>query len=433
MYDEKMICRILNAELIPALGCTEPMAFGLCAAAAREASSGTLEHMELEASAAMIKGVQYVKIPRSGGQCGGKMASALGALAGKFAYGMEVFKSVAPEHVAAAQKLLDEERVTLRMAEDVPRLWLRVTVVGSEGSGTAILQDRHDNVVYIASDSAVLRDTRGIQEAEERPDYSVLSVESILEFCRETAISNLARAEEAVRLNRALSEDGMRNAYGLCLGQTLRQKAGDGVISDDLGLYAVSAACAGVDARMGGSPLAAMSNSGSGNQGITCTVPIIAAGERMGKSHEQIVRAAAFGNLITVFVKTHFDPDYARMSSVCCASLAAGGAACGIAYLRGDDAPCVRRLMQTVLGSVCGLMCDGAKANCAAKVGMALHGALQSLLLAESGLGADALCGVVDETLEQTICNFFRLQKDGMQDLETILCGIEAQKAGGLR
>ena len=132
-----------------------------------------------------------------------------------------------------------------------------------------------------------------------------------------------------------------------------------------------------------------MSNSGSGNQGLTCTVPIAAAGERMGRSREEIVRAAAFGNLVTVFLKTHYDPVYGRMSPICCAALAAGGAASGVAYLRGADAACVRRLMQTVLGNVCGLVCDGAKANCAAKAGMALHGAMQALALAEAGLGAD--------------------------------------------
>ena len=428
MKNESMIRKILEAELVPALGCTEPMAFGLCAAAARECARGAVERIGIEASAAMVKGVQYVKIPRSEGRCGGKMACALGALAGRLADGMEVFRRVEPEDVAAAERMIAEGRVTLTLAEDVPRLWLRVTVTGREGTGEAILQDRHDNVVWMAADGNVLRDTRGSAEAEQALDYSVLSIESILDFCRNAPIGDLARAEESVRLNLALSADGFAREYGMHVGRTLRERAVDDILAE-----AISAACAGVDARMGGSGFAAMSNSGSGNQGLTCTVPIAAAGERMGRSPEEIVRAAAFGNLVTAFIKTHDDPVYGRMSPVCCAALAAGGAASGVAYLRGADAACVRRLMQTVLGNVCGLVCDGAKANCASKVGMALHGAMQALLLAEDGTGADENCGIVDETPERTVCNFFRLAREGTCDMEGALCRIEAEKPGGLR
>ena len=219
----------------------------------------------------------------------------------------------------------------------------------------------------------------------------------------------------------------------MCVGRTLREYADGSVITDDIGMTAVISACAGVDARMGGSPLPAMSNSGSGNQGITSSMPVIAVGERMGKSHEDILRAVAFSNLITIFVKTHYDPDYARMSAVCCASVAAGGAVCGIAFLRGDDVACIARILQTVLGNVCGLFCDGAKANCAAKIAMALHSAMQSMILAEAGIGADVYCGLVDETLEDTIFNFFRIQKEGMGNLEDVLCDIEAGKSCGLK
>ncbi len=433
MKNESMIRKILEGELVPALGCTEPMAFGLCAAAARECARGAVERIGIEASAAMVKGVQYVKIPRSEGRCGGKMACALGALAGRLADGMEVFRRVEPEDVAAAERMIAEGRVALTLAEDVPQLWLRVTVTGREGIGAAILQDRHDNVVWMAADGNVLRDTCGGAEAEEALDYSVLSIESILDYCRNAPIGELARAEESVRLNLALSADGFTREYGMHVGRTLRERAGGDLLGDDLLMYAVSAACAGVDARMGGSGLAAMSNSGSGNQGLTCTVPIAAAGERMGRSREEIVRAAAFGNLVTVFLKTHYDPVYGRMSPICCAALAAGGAASGVAYLRGADAACVRRLMQTVLGNVCGLVCDGAKANCASKVGMALHGAMQALLLAEDGAGADENCGIVDGTLERTACNFFRLAREGTCDMEGALCRIEAEKTGGLQ
>ena len=198
-------------------------------------------------------------------------------------------------------------------------------------------------------------------------------------------------------------------------------------------MEAVCAGCAGVDARMGGAPLAAMSNSGSGNQGVTCTAPVAAAGRRMGRSHEEIVRAAAAANLLTVFLKTRAGADEGRIAPVCGAALAAGGAAGGIAMLRGDDADCVERMLRTVLGNVCGMVCDGAKANCAAKAGMALHGAMQALALAEAGLGADEECGIVARTAAETAWNVYRLAREGAGGTDRVLCRIEEEKQGGWR
>ena len=333
-----MLQKILEYELKPALGCTEPMAFALCAASARACARGAVARIGIEASAAMIKGVQYVKIPNSGGRCGGRMACALGALAGNAADGMQVFQRVQAEDAAAAERMIAAGQVRMELKEDVPRLWLRVTVTGSQGTGVAIVQDRHDNVAYLESDGNVLRDTRSAAEAEDAPNYGALSVETIWEFCTHAPLARLARAEEAVRLNTALSEEGLRQGYGMQAGKTLTES---GMLGGGTAMEAVCAGCAGVDARMGGAPLAAMSNSGSVNQGVTCTAPVAAAGRRMGRSHEEIVRAAAAANLLTVFLKTRAGADEGRIAPVCGAALAAGGAAGGIAMLRGDG-QCVR-------------------------------------------------------------------------------------------
>ena len=429
---EQTICAILDAELIPALGCTEPVAFGLCAAAARTQTTGEIQEILCEASPAMIKGVQSVMIPRSGGQSGGKMACALGALAGRMEDGMEVFQRVLPEHTALAKALVTSGAVKLRQAEIEARLWVRVTVRTSEGSGCAIVQDRHDAVVYLSRGDTVCFDRRTQPAASEVPvDYSVLSVSRIVSFCREAPMESLARPAEAAVRNWALCEEGLQGRYGMQVGRTLMQGSAP-LLGDGFAMEVIRAACAGVDARMAGAPLPAMSNSGSGNQGLTCTAPVVAAGRLLERPQDEIVRAVAVANLMTILVKTQSGPDEGRMSPACCAAFAAGGAACGIGFLRGDGADCLERVMQTVLGNVCGLICDGAKANCAAKVGMALHGALQALVLAEAGLGADARCGIVDCTLPQTIRNVFRLQREAMPQLERVLCRIEAEKAGGL-
>lgn len=352
-----MLQKILEYELKPALGCTEPMAFALCAASARAYAHGAVARIGIEASAAMIKGVQYVKIPNSGGRYGGRMACALGALAGNAADGMQVLHRVQAEDAAAAERMIAAGQVRMELKEDVPRLWLRVTVTGSEGTGIAIVQDRHDNVAYLESDGNVLRDTRSAAEAEDAPDYGALSVETIWEFCTHAPLARLARAEEAVRLNTALSEEGLRQGYGMQTGKTLKES---GMLGGGTAMEAVCAGCAGVDARM-------------------------------------------------------------------------GGAAGGIAMLRGDDADCVERMLRTVLGNVCGMVCDGAKANCAAKAGMALHGAMQALALAEAGLGADEECGIVARTAAETVWNVYRLAREGAGGTDRVLCRIEEEKQGGWR
>ena len=416
-----MLQKILEYELKPALGCTEPMAFALCAASARAYAHGAVARIGIEASAAMIKGVQYVKIPNSGGRCGGRMACALGALAGNAADGMQVFQRVQAEDAAAAERMIAAGQVRIELKEDVPRLWLRVTVTGSEGTGVAIVQDRHDNVAYLESDGNVLRDTRSAAEAEDAPDYGALSVETIWEFCTHAPLARLARAEEAVRLNTALSEEGLRQGYGMQTGKTLTES---GMLGGGTAMDAVCAGCAGVDARMGGAPLAAMSNSGSGNQGVTCTAPVAAAGRRMGRSHEEIVRAAAAANLLTVFLKTRAGADEGRIAPVCGAALAAGGAAGWIAMLRGDDADCVERMLRTVLGNVCGMVCDGAKASCAAKIGLAVENALMALELSLAGNVFQPGEGMTMEDPEDTIAAVGRMGRVGMKSTDVEILNI---------
>ena len=285
-----MLQKILEYELKPALGCTEPMAFALCAASARAYAHGAVARIGIEASAGIWDLDVLHALDHRGGRCGGRMACALGALAGNAADGMQVFQRVQAEDAAAAERMIAAGQVRMELKEDVPQLWLRVTVTGSEGTGVAIVQDRHDNVAYLESDGNVLRDTRSAAEAEDAPDYGALSVETIWEFCTHAPLARLARAEEAVRLNTALSEEGLRQGYGMQTGKTLTES---GMLGGGTAMEAVCAGCAGVDARMGGAPLAAMSNSGSGNQGVTCTAPVAAAGRRMGRSHEEIVRPAS--------------------------------------------------------------------------------------------------------------------------------------------
>ena len=432
--NHETIRRIMERELIPALGCTEPMAFGLiCATARHYAGGGAIRSIHVEGSPSLIKGVAYVKIPHSHGLRGGKYAASIGAVGGDHTLDMEVFATVTDDHVKAAVELAESGKVAVEKVEADRKMYLKATVVTEAGTATAVIQDSHNNICYIEQNGKVVKDTRITAEQaseilEEMPDYSVLSVGAVYDFCKNAPLSCFERIRQAIELTKAISKDGMENAYGLEVGRNLRDAAGNGLMGLDLAARAVMWGAAGVDARMGGSSFPAMSNSGSGNQGITCTMPVAAVAEYLEKSEEETIRAVAASNLLTIFVKTHYDVNYGRMAPVCCAAVAAGGAGAGIAYLLGMGEEELSMVLQNILGAVSGLFCDGAKSNCALKVSMALQGAMQSVILASKGCAANEYDGIVGHTVEDTIRNFFLIQKEGMPNIEDVLCRIEAEK-----
>lgn len=430
----EIITRIMERELIPALGCTEPMAFGLVSAAARYYAGGeTIKSIHVEGSPSLIKGVAYVKIPHSHGLRGGRYAASIGAVGGDYKLDMEVFATVTDEHVKAAVELAESGAVTVEKVTADRKMYLKSTVVTDAGTATAVIQDSHNNICYIERNGETVRDTRitaaqAAKVQDEMPDYSILSVDAIYDFCKNAPLTCFERIRQAIKLTVAISEDGMNNSYGLRVGQNLRDAAGETLTGLDLAARAVMWGAAGVDARMGGSSFPAMSNSGSGNQGITCTMPVVVAAEYLKKSQEEMLRAVAVSNLLTIFVKTHYDVNYGRMAPVCCAAVAAGGAGTGVAYLLGMGPKELTMVLQNLLGAVSGLFCDGAKSNCALKVSMALQGALQSVILASKGFAANEFDGIVGHTVEETINNFFLIQKEGMPNIEDVLCRIEAEK-----
>lgn len=429
-----MIERILEKDLAPALGCTEPMCFGLCAATARRYAPGEILSISVKATVVMLKGVAYVRIPNSGGLRGGKLSAAIGAVLDRMEDGMKIFDTVTPEDVARAQALVDAGKVSISRIESPYKLNLQVTVEATGGTATALTQVRHDNITYIEQNGKVIKDTRRELELslaaakDEGVDYSVLSVDSIYDFCRNAPFERFAKVEEAMRVNWAIAEDGMNTGYGIRMGQTIRDSRDSGIISDDLSSRAAMWAAAGVDARMGGSPFPAMTNSGSGNQGITSSVSVMAAADYLGKSYEETVRAVAVSSLMNMFVKNYCGKESARMASICCAALAAGGAGCGVAFMRGAGPDCLTRIMQTQLGTVAGLFCDGAKADCASKVSMAVNSAMQIAMVAEAGRGADEFNGIVGATVEDTIANTYRIQSEGMNGIIETLFAIETEK-----
>lgn len=438
--DEKtqdMIVKIMEKELIPALGCTEPVAFGLCAASARKYAPGQIKEIICEASSAMLKDVEYVKIPKSMGLTGGQYASAMGAVGGNCDFGLEVFQDITQEQLHDAVDIVKKRIVTLRRVESPYKLYLKTTIKTDKHTATAIIQEAHNNVAFIEQDGNVITDVRNQSvkdfENNDEVNYSVLNIGSIFDFCVNAPLSHFNIIENTIELTRAIAADGMKNPYGMEIGRTLKTHIDNKIISNDMAMNAVIWTAAGVDARMGGSSLPAMSNSGSGNQGITGTMPVIATGDSLKKSHEEIIRAVALSNLLTIYIKTYYDPNYARMSPVCCAAVAAGSSGCGIAYLLGTNPKEIEMVLQSVLGNVAGLFCDGAKANCALKVAMTIHSSIQAMILAKAGFASGENDGLVGRNIEETITNFFRIQREGMSKIEEVTYSIANEKRMNLK
>lgn len=438
MMEEKLTQRIIDLmqrEVVPAVGCTEPAAVALCVARAAELLGCRPEKLDVALSANMLKNAMGVGIPGTG-MTGLPIAIALGALCGRSDDGLEVLARVTPEDVERGKEYIATGAISIRLATDAPSvLHIDVRAEGQGRTSRAVISESHTNIVFEVADGTTLQDKRTVGKhagasADSGPETDAgpeLTLKQVWDFATTTPLERIAFIARAAQLNINAADQAFRHSYGHSLGRIV---AGPGkkFFGDTPVAHMISYTSAACDARMGGCPVAVMSNSGSGNQGITCTMPVVAAAEHLGKSEEETIRAAAVSNLLTIFVKTHYDVNYGRMAPVCCAAVAAGGAGAGVGYLLGMEAEELAMVLQNILGAVSGLFCDGAKSNCALKVSMALQGAMQSVILASQGCAANEFDGIVGRTVEDTIRNFFLIQKEGMPNIEDVLCRIEAEK-----
>ena len=406
-YEEYV--KILEEELIPAMGCTEPIAIALAAAKAREALGAEPEQCRVEVSGNIIKNVKAVTVPNTGGLKGIEASAAAGMAAGRPELGLEVLSQVTPEEIKAMKALM--ERCAIRV---VPALgdrvfFINVTVMAGEHTACCEIVDFHTNIVRIQRDTEVLFQAEASAgDGEEQTDRSVLSVEEIVAFadCLDTAdVAELL--DRQIAYNTAISEAGMKGGWGAEVGRTLRSLYGD-----DVAVRAKAAAAAGSDARMSGCELPVVIVSGSGNQGMTTSLPVIEYARDMGATEEQMIRALVVADLVTIHQKTSIG----RLSAFCGAVSAGCGAAAGIAYLKGGDYKVVAHTIVNALGICSGMICDGAKPSCAAKIAAAVDAGLMGYHMYMHGerqfLDGE---GIIKKGVENTIGNVGRLAREGMR------------------
>ena len=429
---DKLIA-LIKQEVIPALGCTEPIAVALAVAKAcellREAGAEPSE-LSAEVSANILKNGMGVGIPGTG-MVGLHIAVALAAVCGKSEYRLEVLKDLDPDSVAAAKKLVEDGKVKVERSHRPDKLYVLATATGGGHRAEAVVSGSHDTITELRLDGkeleCVQHTAAEVEESatELSPDLArTITVRQIVDFALETPIDKLEFIMDSVKLNKALSDEGLNHKYGLQIGRTILSSLNSAVYGDTILTYAMARTAAASDARMAGCTLPAMSNSGSGNQGITVTVPVIAVAEKTGTSREQLIRALTLAHLVAIHIKGHLG----KLSALCGCVIASTGSSCGIVYLRGGGYEQICSAIKNMIGNITGMVCDGAKEGCAMKVASGVACSMQSAILALDGICISANDGIIEKDIEKTISNLGRIGSVGMQTTDEMILDIMSCK-----
>lgn len=407
--DEHNYIRILREELRPAMGCTEPIAIAYAAARARDVLGAMPDRLLAEVSGNIVKNVKSVVIPHTGGLRGIPAAVAAGCAAGDAGAELSVLSQVTSAQAEGIAVYLEKTPIEVRCAEDAHIFDIRITAFRGDDSAYVRIADYHTNLVCIRRNGETLLERECVTREEGLTDRSCLSIAGIVEFADSVDPEAVAPIlEEQISCNMAIAEEGLRNNYGANIGKTLLRMGND--LNSKMRAWAAAAS----DARMNGCELPVVINSGSGNQGITASVPVIVCAREMGKSREELLRALCVSNLVTIHQKTGIG----RLSAYCGAVSAGVGAGAGVAYLKGGDYEMIAHTVVNAVAVTSGIICDGAKASCAAKIASAVDAGLLGLAMYENGnqfFGGD---GIVKKGVENTIATVARLARVGMEQTD---------------
>ncbi|MEG1932537.1 MAG: L-serine ammonia-lyase, iron-sulfur-dependent, subunit alpha [Pygmaiobacter sp.] len=415
---------VLKDNLKPALGCTEPIAVAYAAAKARELLNAVPCNMTVECSGNIIKNVNGVVVPNSDRMKGVDVAAVLGAVGGDASRRLEVLEGIKKTHIDEAARLIAQGFCHCSLVEGVENLYIRVFVESADGhSAEVVLRDYHTNITHMEHDGTVLLDrkehvsTTSVGETDTAGQPALLSLENILDFATTVQLEDIKEViGTQISCNVTLAEEGLQNPWGTEVGRTLLAAYGD----QDVRVRARAAAAAGSDARMSGCTLPAVINSGSGNQGITVTLPVVEYARALNASQEKLYRALTLANLISI----HQKKQIGSLSAYCGAVSAATGAACGIAYLQDQPFSVLCDTIVNSIATIGGMVCDGAKPSCAAKISVAVENALNALEMAKRQRVFQPGEGIVKRDAEETIKSVGRMAREGMRSTDVEILNI---------
>lgn len=422
--NRKKIIELINREVVPAMGCTEPIAVSLCVAKATELLGCVPEKINVGLSGNIIKNAMGVGIPGTG-MIGLPIAIALGALIGKSEYQLEVIREVNPEAVAKGRAYIDEGRINVYHIEDVPsNLHIDVTVSGEAHTARAVISRAHTNFVLLKRDGEVISEEQPQTEAAGNDNDDIrLNARMVYDFATESPLEEIRFILQARDLNKAASSHAMAGDFGHSLGVTIKTQGMSLLGDSPLGrmMASTSAAC---DARMGGAPIPVMSNSGSGNQGITATMPVVTYAEEINAGEEQLIRALTLSHLTSIYIKQSLG----RLSALCGCVVASTGASSGLVYLMGGGFENVCAAIKNMVANLTGMICDGAKPSCAMKISSGVSTAALSAMLAMNGKCVTSAEGIVSDDIDSTIHNLTSIGREAMNETDKLVLKIMTTK-----
>lgn len=420
------IVALLKQEVVPAVGCTEPMAVALAVAKATELLGCLPEKIIAQLSGNIIKNAMGVGIPGTGGMVGLPAAIALGAIVGKSSYQLQVLKDVTPSDVEAARHYIAQRRIEVRQETQIlERLYINIVVESEGKTAQVIVAKEHTNTIYCAQEDNVLLDLRDelvSQEDDSTPD--LLNMEKVFEFATTAPIEDIRFMLDSAHMNKAAAEVAFKGDYGLNLGKMLHGNYEVRMVGNHTMPRIVAYTCAACDLRMAGALQPIMSNSGSGNQGIAATLPVCIFAEDTQVSESKLVRALTLSHLTVIYIKQLLG----RLSAHCGCVFAATGSACGITYLMGGTYKQVTYAVKNMIACLTGMVCDGAKPSCSLKLSAAVSQALQAAMMAMENRCVSAIEGIIDHDVDQTIRNLSEIGREGMQPVDRMILDIMTNK-----
>ena len=420
------IISLVNKEVVPAIGCTEPMAVALCTAKAATTLGRRPDRIEVFLSPNMLKNAMGVGIPGTG-MIGLPIAVSLGALIGKPEYELEVLKDLTPATLEQGKRYINDADIDIKLKQgNVDKLYIEVVCRAGSDMATAIISGSHTHFVYVERNGEVVLDSRGGHGGgDEEEDDIQLNFRLVYDFATTAPLDEISFILKTKEYNMKAAEESIKGNYGHCLGKTMDRPLSHGIFGKNIFSHILSRTASACDARMGGAMIPVMSNSGSGNQGICATNPVVVYAMENENTEEELIRALMLSHLTAIYIKQSLG----KLSALCGCVVASTGSSCGITYLMGGDYTRICNSVKNMVANLTGMICDGAKPSCALKISSGVSTALLSALLSMEGKCVTSAEGIVDDDVDKCIHNLTSIGADAMRATDDMVLDIMTHKS----
>ena len=420
------IISLVNKEVVPAIGCTEPMAVALCTAKAATTLGRRPERIEVFLSPNMLKNAMGVGIPGTG-MIGLPIAVSLGALIGKPEYELEVLKDLTPATLEQGKRYINDADIDIKLKQgNVDKLYIEVVCRADNDMAMAIISGSHTHFVYVERNGEVVLDSRGGHGGgDEEEDDIQLNFRLVYDFATTAPLDEISFILKTKEYNMKAAEESIKGNYGHCLGKTMDRPLSHGIFGKNIFSHILSRTASACDARMGGAMIPVMSNSGSGNQGICATNPVVVYAMENENTEEELIRALMLSHLTAIYIKQSLG----KLSALCGCVVASTGSSCGITYLMGGDYTRICNSVKNMVANLTGMICDGAKPSCALKISSGVSTALLSALLSMEGKCVTSAEGIVDDDVDKCIHNLTSIGADAMRTTDDMVLDIMTHKS----